>query len=261
MENELLTPKKNEPHIAFKIILALVVIAVQFTVVIAIVKFVPLRKNDLQIFEEGFFKYVVVTADTMVPEEQKELVVAIAGLTKSGLKQEVLEIPREIDGKPVRQVGYPYGGLMFYELYGVKSKKLRKIYIHDNIEEIIHIVAYEADVMICSNTYSINTGNNTIKNFYIYKSLFDKDEPTGYKPANITFMSNHSEGGGNGGYYRLDNIKSGETIPTPPKPERSSYEFDGWYTERECTNAWDFNTPLTIEENAEFTLYASWKAN
>lgn len=263
MKSKLLNPPKKKLHIALKIALIVVIVAIEiaicFMIGLAIVMSL-VNGQKPKIFEEGFFQYVVITADTLVPVEQDELIIAIAGLTKSGLKQEVLESPREIDGKPVRLVGFPYGSLMSYRLYGVESEKLRKVYIHDNIEEIVHLNADEADVMICSNTYLINTGRNTIKNCYIYKSLFDKDEPVGYQPANITFMNNYSDEV-NGGYYRLDNIVSGETIPTPPKPERSGYEFTGWYTEPECTNAWNFDMSLSIEENEEFRLYANWKAN
>jgi len=38
-------------------------------------------------------------------------------------------------------------------------------------------------------------------------------------------------------------------------PTRSGYTFAGWYTEAECTNAYDFSTPVT----SDFTLYARWR--
>ena len=53
------------------------------------------------------------------------------------------------------------------------------------------------------------------------------------------------------------NVESGKTasIPTPPTAE--GYTFAGWYTERECINAYNFETPVT----AELHLYAKWTQN
>ena len=44
-----------------------------------------------------------------------------------------------------------------------------------------------------------------------------------------------------------------ETVK-PEDPVKEGYEFTGWYTDRDCTNAWS-------EENAvtgSMTLYAGW---
>ena len=71
-------------------------------------------------------------------------------------------------------------------------------------------------------------------------------------------MNNYSDEV-NGGYYRLDNIGTGETIPEPPAPEREGYTFGGWYTEPECVTAWDFGDSPRIEEGVEFRLYAKWR--
>ena len=42
------------------------------------------------------------------------------------------------------------------------------------------------------------------------------------------------------------NIKEGLYAPEL-KPERQYYELEGWYTDRECTKAYDFTTPVTSE--------------
>ncbi len=47
---------------------------------------------------------------------------------------------------------------------------------------------------------------------------------------------------------------AGDTISAPADPTRSGYTFDGWYTEPECTNKFNFSTPIT----ATITLYAKW---
>ena len=45
-------------------------------------------------------------------------------------------------------------------------------------------------------------------------------------------------------------------VPTPPTPN-DEFTFAGWYTEAECTNAYNFETPVT----AELHLYAKWTQN
>ena len=41
---------------------------------------------------------------------------------------------------------------------------------------------------------------------------------------------------------------------TPTAPTANGYIFQGWYTEAECINQWDFNTVVT----GDMTLYAKW---
>ena len=52
-------------------------------------------------------------------------------------------------------------------------------------------------------------------------------------------------------------LTSGDTIPAPTPPTRGGYTFGGWYTEPECTNQFNFATPIT----ATITLYAKWTQN
>ncbi|MGN0813723.1 MAG: InlB B-repeat-containing protein, partial [Candidatus Coproplasma sp.] len=45
-------------------------------------------------------------------------------------------------------------------------------------------------------------------------------------------------------------------ITAPTAPTDNDYDFGGWYTDADCTTAFDFNTVLT----AETTIYAKWTA-
>ena len=45
-----------------------------------------------------------------------------------------------------------------------------------------------------------------------------------------------------------------QAVKMPEAPTREGYRFDGWYTDQECTVAYDFNTKAT----RSFTLYAKW---
>lgn len=44
------------------------------------------------------------------------------------------------------------------------------------------------------------------------------------------------------------------TLEEPTPPTKSDYTFAGWYTDEQCTTAYDFNTQIT----SNFTLYAKW---
>ncbi len=50
-------------------------------------------------------------------------------------------------------------------------------------------------------------------------------------------------------------VENGQKCAKPdPEPVKEGYTFDGWYTDSECTKAYDFETPVT----EDITLYAKW---
>lgn len=51
-------------------------------------------------------------------------------------------------------------------------------------------------------------------------------------------------------------IASGQTATEPEAPTREGYRFTGWYTDADCTEQYDFDTPVT----ANLTLYAGWES-
>lgn len=211
----------------------------------------------------GYFQYIIEKDDN-----SNEKVVAVVGLTYDGMNREVIDVPREIDGKPVRYIGRRVAkvNLMGVEYYHFESDNLKKIYLPDTVRMIDSDVfdylkrADELEIMLCScyNTTIRDIGE--FNRIYLYKTLYESgDFSSNYAPANIVFMNNSSDEV-NGGYYRLDNVETGETLPEPPAPEREGYTFGGWYTEPECVTAWDFGDSPHIEEDAEFRLYAKWRA-
>lgn len=211
----------------------------------------------------GDFEYIVDK-----DEITNEKVVAVVGLTYDGMNREVIDVPREIEGKPVRYIGRRVTkvNLMGVEYYHFESENLKKIYLPDTVRMIDSDVfdylkrADELEIMLCSchNTTIRDIGE--FNRIYLYKTLYESGDFSGdYAFANIVFMNNYSDEV-NGGYYRLDNIGTGETIPEPPAPKRDGYTFGGWYTEPECVTAWDFGDSPRIEEDAEFRLYAKWRA-
>ena len=75
-------------------------------------------------------------------------------------------------------------------------------------------------------------------------------------------------GGGGGGTTRytvtfdtqggsgIDSIRVNRngTVTKPADPTREGYTFGGWFTDKECTEAFDFDTKVT----KNLTLYAKW---
>lgn len=67
----------------------------------------------------------------------------------------------------------------------------------------------------------------------------------------VTFNAN---GGNLSTNYTWLAVQSGTTLTAPAAPTKSFAIFEGWYTDAECTNAFNFTTAIT----AAITLYAKW---
>lgn len=71
---------------------------------------------------------------------------------------------------------------------------------------------------------------------------------------NIYFDMN----GQNEGDDTMTNPVKGAKINNPPMPKIDGYTLEGWYTEKECINKWNFETDVFVED---MTLYAHWVKN
>lgn len=67
----------------------------------------------------------------------------------------------------------------------------------------------------------------------------------------VTFNAN---GGNLSTNYTWLAVQSGQTITAPSDPTKENAIFGGWYTDAECTSAFNFTTAIT----AAITLYAKW---
>ncbi|MBQ6183143.1 MAG: InlB B-repeat-containing protein [Clostridia bacterium] len=65
----------------------------------------------------------------------------------------------------------------------------------------------------------------------------------------VTFDAN-----GHGTAPAAQTVEHGKTATKPADPTETGWVFGGWYKEKECTNAFDFATPIT----GNITLYAKW---
>ena len=69
------------------------------------------------------------------------------------------------------------------------------------------------------------------------------------KTYTVTFNAN-----GHGTAPAAQTVSQGEKATTPTAPTANGYTFEGWYTDKNCTSAFDFNTAIT----EDITLYAKW---
>lgn len=53
---------------------------------------------------------------------------------------------------------------------------------------------------------------------------------------------------------KVADVKEGDKAVKPADPVRTGYIFDGWFTEAECKNAFDFNAAIT----ADTQIFAGW---
>ncbi|MDR3021231.1 MAG: hypothetical protein LBU60_00925, partial [Clostridiales bacterium] len=185
-----------------------------------------------KVYTSGFFEYKVYE-----DRQNKKQYASIVGFSESGRQQEVLDIPREIDGIEVYALGGVRGNLLGGS-FSLESENLKKMYVHDNIigidSNVLNFLQY-LDIMYSEfksasreflDLFRGDIYGNTIY-VYIYSEMYYSDEDysksRNVSPANIEFLNNYSTDI-NGGYYRLDNIESGERIPEPPAPGREGYD-------------------------------------
>ncbi|MCR5272450.1 MAG: InlB B-repeat-containing protein [Lachnospiraceae bacterium] len=69
----------------------------------------------------------------------------------------------------------------------------------------------------------------------------------------VTFDAN-----GHGTAPSSQTIDYGDYVTEPDDPSATGYTFGGWYTDSDCTDAWDFTNDTVTSDT---TLYAKWTAN
>jgi len=113
----------------------------------------------------------------------------------------------------------------------------------------ISVKAYYSGDLVAegSETKQINPGNNTVK--ITMKSVQLEDIYVTYDANGGTF-----EGGAK---TLVQTVKKYNKAPEEPRPTNGRLYFVDWFTEQECTNKYDFRTPVT----ESFTLYAGWSAD
>ena len=87
-----------------------------------------------------------------------------------------------------------------------------------------------------------------------YASTANADGTYGVKRAvTVKFDSNQ------GTVVDSQLVPVGDKVTKPADPTKKGYTFSGWFTDEDCTNAYDFDAAVDGTQ-PEFTLHAGWKA-
>lgn len=225
--------------------------------------FLPLyfafRHEEVTVRTNGYFRYIIVGENSRF-QNKEDTAAAIVGFSSLGAEQETIEIPEEIDGHAVEYIGFRDEGFSHNYSHTVTcGEKLKKIYMRGNIQEIAYLDAPNAELIVCSDRFGTDIWQMNVKRVYVSPTVYESGRyPFECSPANLLFLNNYA-GEENGGYYCWDHIETGSTAKKPADPTRAGYAFEGWYTEEECVNEWNFETPISITEGEPFRLYAKWR--
>ncbi len=107
-------------------------------------------------------------------------------------------------------------------------------------------------------TYSVTNADGTVVYFTDAQSANDYAQESGAQApkvlkVTVTFDSNQ------GTAVDSQIVAVGDKVAKPADPTRKGYVFSGWFTNEDCTTAYDFDATVDGSE-PELTLYAGWKA-
>lgn len=203
---------------------------------------------------DGFFKYRIRYYD------DTEYAV-IYDLTDEGMQQEVLFVPQTLDGRPVREIsskkGFWSDGMVMFS-----SDKLQRLYFTKCIPTTMsfgNCPSFQGVFVLDFNTKDLSRMDFYNCDAFIFPEYYEQNKGffNNFYSANVVYYLTPDEQDG----YWLDKVTAGKHIVyLPYNPERTGYEFDGWYAEPQCVNKWDFDndTMPSLGKNEVLKLYAKW---
>jgi uncharacterized repeat protein (TIGR02543 family) len=185
------------------------------------------------------------------------------------MELEELVIPRMIDGLEVEQLGWTTPlGVPNFTKHNFGDGKATKTFISPKIRFSIcgEMITTPKNMIMDDRPFITLFSRGMYKaisnRLYVPAHTLKEYNDSSYLSrkfyaANVSYFSNRYPPSDKYYYYHwIDDIEIGETIKTiPPDPIRAGYAFGGWYTEYDCINEWDFNTPKTSEP---INLFAKW---
>ena len=107
-------------------------------------------------------------------------------------------------------------------------------------------------------TYSVTNTDGTVVYFTDAQAANDYAKESGAQApevlkVTVTFDSNQ------GTAVDSQLVAVGGKVAKPADPSKKGYTFSGWFTDKDCTKAYDFDADVDGTQ-PEFTLYAGWKA-
>jgi hypothetical protein len=220
--------------------------------------------DDPTLFETDYFDCIEYRGD-----------IAICRLTKMGYEVKELIVPEKINGKYVGYLGDPYGNPEYSPLSF--RKELQKLFINTRDLKSISLdfevsETHTPKIIVMRDTSSYSKlkekHKETVKLYLGPSLMIHMWFLEGLIPNIGYFIKVENKQMGTEDFYWSDDIEIGERINTlPPIPEREGYIFDGWYSDLEFINKWDFEEDMpfpTLEEyiynedGPDFALFGRW---
>ena len=106
--------------------------------------------------------------------------------------------------------------------------------------------------------YSVTNTDGTVVYFIDAQAASDYAKESGAQaPVVLKVTVNFDSNQGSAVDSQL--VTVGDKVVKPVDPTKEGYIFTGWFTNEDCTKAYDFDTDVNGTKS-EFTLYAGWKA-
>ena len=118
--------------------------------------------EELEIHEDGYFQYIILGESGPYSDNDVTDAVAIIGFSALGRQQEVIDFPKEIDGKPVCYIGYRDWNTFTESFFHLESDNLKKVYIHENIKSVYP----EAFYYFRENEYVLRNEVSVLGDYY-----------------------------------------------------------------------------------------------
>ncbi|MBD5632382.1 MAG: InlB B-repeat-containing protein [Clostridia bacterium] len=198
--------------------------------------------------QSGDFVYCYLDSSDRTYMAKEGDSVAILEVSNLGKNKKTLIIPEQIDGKDVIQIGLQvsdYVGVNNEYQLSTEGCQYNKVILPKTIKYIMRWV---------NLTYGIKCIIKDFENFdiiparsYLSRPLYERYYAGGglsgsLQIANVEYISD-------GEIYFVDDYDKGELIEIPPEPTKEGYMFEGWYTEQEYVNKWNFEeNTFTLEE-------------
>lgn len=195
----------------------------------------------------------ITIAEEMMSDQEWQIIRKAQDSTKLDSDPQLLTIPKRqaIPENSIKSVDESILGKKDGQLQGVLSTMEYRL-----IGTTEWIVGTDSGVIanLESGEYEIRyRGSNSLQTFHgtLLKKTIKQGKQELEKNYTVVFDST------GGSIVKNQQVKRGSPIIKPKNPTREGYKFDGWFTERELINAWDFTTTIT----EDIILYAKWEKN